>query len=307
MPRMLLVFGSINLDIAIRTRRLPEPGETVLGEAALVSPGGKGANQAHAAQRDGMTTVLAGAVGSDAFAEPALALLRAAGVDLALVQRLHGATGCATIAVDAAGENQIVVAPGANLGLRADHVPEHVLCSARAVLLQMETPPEQNALLLARARAAGCLTLLNNAPAQPLDANLLATVSLLVVNERELRDTALGEQLALGAPAHETLVALARRHGLTVVLTRGAEGVLASEAGAAPLEVAAVPVDVVDTTGAGDTFCGVLAAGLAQGAPLAAALRRANAAAALACTRAGAQAAQPERAEIDALLERHRA
>jgi ribokinase len=301
---MLLVFGSINLDIAIRTPRLPAPGQTVLGEAALISPGGKGANQAHAACRDGMATVLVGAVGRDAFAEPALALLREAGVDLSLLQRFDGATGCATIAVDAGGENQIVVAPGANLGLRADHVPDATLRSARAVLLQMETPPEQNALLLARARAAGCLTLLNNAPALPLDAALLAAVDVLVVNEGELRVTAEVDSPP-AAPAHETLVALARRHALTVVLTRGAEGVLASVAGAPPLSVTALPVKGVDTTGAGDTFCGVLAASLAQGAALATALRRANAAAALACTRPGAQAAQPGRAEIDALLARH--
>ncbi len=301
---MLLVFGSINLDIAIRTSRLPARGETVLGEAALISPGGKGANQAHAACRDGMTTTLVGAVGRDAFAEPALALLREAGVDLSLLQRFDGATGCATIAVDAAGENQIVVAPGANMSLLAAPVPDATLRAARAVLLQMETPPDQNALLLARARAAGCLTLLNNAPALPLDAALLAAVDVLVVNEGELRVTAQAESPS-ALPAHETLVALAKRHALTVVLTRGGEGVLASVAGAPPLAVAALPVRVVDTTGAGDTFCGVLAASLAQGAPLATALHRANAAAALACTRPGAQAAQPGGVEIDALLARH--
>jgi ribokinase len=300
---MLLVFGSINLDIAIRTPRLPAPGQTVLGEAASISPGGKGANQAHAACRDGMATMLAGAVGRDPFAAPALALLREAGVDLSLLQRVDGATGCATIAVDAAGENQIVVAPGANLGLRADHVPEATLRAARAVLLQMETPPEQNALLLERARAAGCLTLLNNAPALPLDAGLLACLDVLVVNEGELRITA--GDARHDAPIHETLVALARRQKMTVIVTRGAEGVLASEAGGPPLSVAALPIDVVDTTGAGDTFCGVLAASLVQGAPLVTALRRASAAAALACTRPGAQAAQPGRAEIDALLLRH--
>ncbi len=299
---MLLVFGSVNLDIAFSAQRLPGAGETVMGSGYLVSPGGKGANQAHAARLFGAPVVMSAAVGRDGFASQALERLVAAGCDLSQVQALDAATGCAGIVVDAHGENQIVVAPGANLALRSDHVSEATLSAARAVLLQMETDPQQNAQLLARARAAGCRTILNNAPARPLAPALLQLLDVLVVNETELAATMEGAGItAEGRPAQ--LAALASRFSLAVVLTLGGEGVLACVGGAMH-EVPAFTVDVVDTTGAGDTFTGVLAAALMEGQDWPQALRTASAAGALACTRAGAQVAQPARAEIDALLAR---
>jgi ribokinase len=297
---MLLVFGSINLDLAFRAPHLPAPGETVLGHGLLVSPGGKGANQAHAARRYGMPTALAGAVGQDAFAAPALAALKAAGVNLSALQSLPGATGCASIAVDDAGQNQIVVAPGVNLALRADAVPDALLASAQAVLLQMETDPAQNLALLKRACGAGRLTLLNNAPAQALAPELLDLLDVLIVNEGEADLTARSAGLDAGE-REAALNELALRHGLTVVLTLGAAGAVALD-GRQRQAVAALPVPVMDTTGAGDTFSGVLAAALIEGHLLHEAMRRASVAAGLACTRPGAQAAQPARAEIDAAL-----
>lgn len=312
---MLLVFGSVNLDLAFRAPHLPAPGETVLGHGLLVSPGGKGANQAHAARRYGMPTALVGAVGQDAFAAPALAALKAAGVNLSALQVLPGATGCASIAVDDAGQNQIVVAPGVNLDLRADAVPDTLLASAQAVLLQMETDVAQNLALLKRARGAGRLTLLNNAPAQALPAELLDLLDVLIVNEGEadLTARAAGLDALAGDPATRPALApgereaalneLALRHGLTVVLTLGAQGAVALD-GHQRQAVPAMPVPVVDTTGAGDTFAGVLAAALIEGHLLHEAMRRASTAAGLACTRAGAQAAQPARDEIDAAASR---
>lgn len=301
---MLLVFGSINLDIAFRADHLPRAGETVLGQDYLVSPGGKGANQAHAARRMGAEVCLVGAVGHDAFAAPALARLEAAGVDLSALQRVDAPTGCAGIVVDARGENQIVVAPGANLALRDAHVPDALLARARAVLLQQEVDATANAAVLARAQAQGCLTVLNNAPARELGLDVLRHVDVLVVNETELAATWRGVSLpGLESDATRRVQALSQALGLTVVLTRGAEGVLAC-AGGDLIAVPAFAVNVVDTTGAGDTFAGVLTVGLMAGDPLEAALRTASAAAALACTRPGAQVAQPGADEVRALLAR---
>lgn len=299
---MLLVFGSINLDIAFNASHLPQAGETVLGGGYLVSPGGKGANQAHAARRMGADVCLVGAVGQDAFAAPALAQLVAAGVDLSALQRVDAPTGCAGIVVDAQGENQIVVAPGANQRLRASHVDDTLLARARAVLVQQENEAHEVEALLVRARAAGVFTVLNNAPARAVGRDALRCVDVLVVNAVELAATAQGAGLPALDDAGAQVLAMSKALDLTVVLTRGAEGVLACAAGEL-LNVPAFRVPVVDTTGAGDTFAGVLTAALMTGEPLAAALRTASAAAALACTRAGAQVAQPSREEVLALLE----
>ncbi len=301
---MLLVFGSINLDIAFDGERLPTAGETVLGRGWRMSPGGKGANQAHAAQRYGLATTLVGAVGDDDFAAQALAQLRPAGVDLGALQRLPGQTGCDGIMVDASGENQIVVAPGVNLGLRAAHVSDQLLASARTLLLQMETDATENAVLIERAKRLGCQVVLNNAPARALAGDVLHAIDVLIVNQTELATTAHGAGITAGdAPA--LLHALARRFALTVVLTLGGDGVLACAGDAAPLRLPALPVAVVDTTGAGDTFAGVFTAARVEQRPLREALQRGIVAAGLACTRAGAQRAQPDRAEIEAALRRY--
>lgn len=298
---MLLVFGSINLDLSFRTPRLPVAGETVLASGLVISPGGKGANQAHAAALYGVATHLVGAVGEVALAEAALPLLRQAGVDLSALQRLPGATGCASIAVDAAGQNQIMVAPGVNLALTHQSVNDALLHASRAVLLQMETDPAQNLALLKRAKAAGCLTLLNNAPAQALTDELRGRIDVLIVNEGELMVTAQAAGAAMPLDPVSALRHLAGAGTNSIVLTLGAQGAMAWHQGAL-LRAAALPLVAVDTTGAGDTFCGVLAAALAQGQGMASALRQACVAGSLACLRPGAQVAQPSRAEIDAAM-----
>ncbi|SFU93817.1 ribokinase [Pseudoduganella namucuonensis] len=293
---MITVFGSINADISVAASHLPAPGETVLGGQGLLSPGGKGANQAHAARRYGAPVRLYGAVGDDAFGAPALRCLRQAGVDTGGVDVIAGlATGLALIVLDAQGENSIVVAPGANQAARAAQVPDQALRATRVLLLQLETDLAETAALARRARALGCLVMLNaSPPGDALPPDLLA-VDVLIVNQGELARLA-GRG---GAPA-ELALALARGHGNAVLVTLGGEGALLAQADGALLRAPAPQVTVLDTTGAGDTFAGVFAAAVASGGSYQAALDRAAVAASLACTRRGAQAAQPSRQEIDA-------
>lgn len=295
----VLVFGSVNADIVFRVPALPAPGETVLGPAVDLLPGGKGANQAVAAARDGARVAFAGAVGRDPLALVATAALRQAGIDLSRLAEAEAATGCAGIAVDAAGANQIVVGSGANLAARAAQVEDAALGPATTLLLQMEVPAAETAALVLRARARGARVVLNLAPAAALPMAALRALDLLVANEAEA--AWLAAHLGCGAGAEGLAAALG---GVAVAVTLGAEGAEAATP-AGPLRIP--PFDagpVRDTTGAGDTWCGVLAAGLGRGLHMAAAMRRASAAAAIACTRPGAAAACPDAAETEALLAR---
>ena len=296
---MVIVFGSINVDIAFSLERIPERGETVLGHGCVISPGGKGANQAHAARRAGADVAMVGMVGSDAFAAPALDRLRAAGVDIERVGETDEPTGCATIWVEeGTGASTIAVASGANMQVRHGQVPDTLLDEASILLLQQEVPLDENRRLVERAAARGCRILLNAAPAFPVPDDVLAAVDVLIVNEIEIVQVA--SSVGGGDEPPERLPAwLARRFGLTVAATWGEEGSLC-HTGSEAIRTPALSIDPVDTTGAGDTFCGVLAAMLAAGHGLAEAARYASAAGSLACTRAGAQSAQPARDEIEA-------
>ena len=300
---MLMVFGSINMDISVPVPHLPQPGETLLGGAAAYSPGGKGANQAHAAQRFGVPTVMVGAVGDDAFADTALDNLRLAGSDLRRVRHLAGtATGLACINVTPQGENAIVVAPGANAQVRARWVADDELATCRSLLLQLEVPVGESVALARRARAAGCRTLLNAAPWSPV-ALPPGLFDWLIVNAGELRQAC--AQLHLlreNEGAAESACRLAAALQCRVLLTLGSGGALIADAQGVQLRRRALRVDVIDTTGAGDTCAGVFAAALGQGFTEARALEHAVAAAGLACTRRGAQAAQPTRARIEDAL-----
>jgi len=266
-PRIAVV-GSVNLDLVARCERLPRPGETVTGASFARVPGGKGANQALAAARLGAEVTLVGAVGSDPFAEEALASLVAAGVELHL-QHVDAPTGVALIVVDAEGENEIVVAPGANLQLSGFELPE-----ADAVVCQLEIPDE--AVIAAWEQASGMFCL-NAAPARPVQVD----ADLTVVNRYEL----------------ETL---GRRDGL-VALTLGAEGAVLLEDGEEVAKAAPPTVDAVDGTGAGDAFTACLVVSLVEGRRPEDALRRACVAGALAASRLGAQTSLPTAAEVDAL------
>jgi len=291
---MIVVFGSINLDLIFRMPALPAPGETLLAESLRTEPGGKGANQAVAAARDGADVVVFGAVGRDAFAADAVVGLKAAGVDLAGVAVVDAPTGVASIVTDAAGRNAIAVAPGANLRTRQAAIPDDTLRGA-ILLLQMECDHAETATLIGRAHALGARTILNLAPAADLPEEALRKTHLLVVNESEAEVLARRFGVAPDAPA------LGRRLGVGVVRTLGAAGCEAFAGGTAEL-VPAYKVDAIDTTAAGDCFVGVLAAALDRGASLKQALQRANVAAAIACTRAGSQGSLPNAAATDAAL-----
>jgi ribokinase len=297
---MVVVFGSINLDLVTRAARLPSPGETLTGSGFASYPGGKGANQALAAARAGAVVRMYGAVGCDAAADSALALLRAGRVDLAGVQVVDAPTGCATILVDDAGENAIVVVPGANDRVDAGAVPDAVLTPGTVLLLQHEVPPSANASLIARAARVGTRIVLNAAPALSLERRLLETVNTLIVNESEAAALA----TVLGWPTEATVFAAsaaAAIEGLEVVVTRGAAGAV-SICGRDEIHVAPPRVVVVDTTGAGDAFAGAYAAARDGGNDRVTAMRIAVAAGSLACTTHGAQPSLPARAAIDALL-----
>ena len=291
-PGMILVFGSINIDLLVPVPDLPRPGETVLGGDYALLPGGKGANQALAARRAGATVMLAGAVGDDAFAGAALELLRGDGVDLELVRRAPQPTGCAAIMVAATGENLIAVASGANAAALAGDVPDDLLGRGTILVCQMEVPGEETADLIRRATARGATTLLNLAPAAAIPPDLFGAIDFLIANA--------GEAVTLGDdPAR---VAQRLRQGLVVM--QGAAGATAFVADGSRLNVPALAIEPVDTTGAGDTFVGAFAAGLDQGLALSAALRRASAAAGLACLARGAQTAMPDAAAIDTAVAR---
>ncbi len=286
---MIGVVGSLNLDLVARVPHLPAAGETVLGGTLARHPGGKGGNQAVAAARLGAAVAFFGAVGEDAFGAELVAGLAAEGVDTAGVRRVPGASGCALINVADDGENAISVLPGANL--QAPLPPLPWPAALRLLLMQLEVPLPTVAAWAEAARAAGVPVLLNAAPMAALPPALLQALDLLIVNEGELQ--ALGARNAAEAAA---------RGPKSVVVTRGAHGVRAWHAGR-EWEQRALAVPVADTTGAGDTFAGALAAALWQQRPFGEALARATVAASLACTRVGARAAMPTAAELDTAIE----
>ena len=291
----VLVAGSANLDFVVRAPHIPAPGETVLGGAFQTFAGGKGANQAVACARaGGVATPMLLALGDDAVATPIEASLHSAGVILHTVRTQGVATGSAFVCVDDRGENAITVAPGANACLKPSDLPE--LQGFSHLLMQLEIPLQTDHAYARAAKAAGLRVVLNAAPAQALPKDLLAAVDVLVVNEGELR-TLSGIQ---GSVAE----CLAQLPCPTVVVTLGARGCVAREGDAYCLQ-AGFAVHAVDTTGAGDTFCGALVAALAQAMPLADALRRASAAAALACTTMGAQSSVPTRQAVSDFLTHH--
>ena len=300
---MLLVAGSANLDFVVRAKHIPAPGETVLGRQFQTFPGGKGANQAVACARaGGAATAMLCALGDDDFAKPLLASLATANVQLHTV-RSPQPTGTAFVCVSDEGENAITVVPGANADLQPTHWPAHLHISH--VLMQLETPVATVLAFAKAARAQGTKVLLNAAPARELPAELLRNIDMLIVNEGELAALA-GIDPDKKAGKKDDVLAqlehLAKLHHLhDVIVTLGAQGCLALHQGHV-LHQKAYQVEVVDTTAAGDTFCGTLAAALARGAPIQQCLQEASAASALACTKLGAQSSIPSREEVIALM-----
>lgn len=298
---MIVVFGSINVDLIVQVPRLPRPGETVIGPGYRTLPGGKGANQAVAAARAGAEVHMVGRVGQDSFGELALAELAAAGVGLEAVKRDHRPTGCAFISVDPAGQNQIVVAAGANAGLRERQVSDALLGPGTLVLLQMEVPPAENWALIARACARGARVLLNAAPAGPIPGLALAALDWLVVNETE--SLTLASRLGTGGlDAEGAGRVLSHALGITTVVTLGGAGAVAFSRGTA-WRIGALPIRPVDTTAAGDAFVGAFAAAVEAKLDLSEALRRASVAGGLACLVEGAQPSLPDSGAIDSRID----
>ncbi|MDN5857768.1 MAG: PfkB family carbohydrate kinase [Pseudonocardia sp.] len=291
--RTLVVVGAVNVDLVVRAPRLPGPGETVVGPGVDRYGGGKGANAAVAAARAGapigVTVRLVGAVGDDDLGAAALTELRAAGVDVAGVAVLDGAaTGVALIVVDAGGENQIAVGAGANG--RVDPVAVRAaVAGAAGVLVSAEIPAAAVGAAVTAAAAAGVPCVLDPAPVPPEPAGLLDHGPVLVPNAGELRELAALSGLRAGDEPGEVAAALAARTGAPVVVTLGGDGALVVAAGGRMEHLAAEPVTVVDTTGAGDVFTGTLAARLTAGEDVVAAARAANVAAARAVTVRGAR------------------
>lgn len=297
---MIVVFGSLNVDLVTPVARLPGVGETVIGPGYAVHPGGKGANQALAARRAGGEVVLVGAVGRDGFAEITLSLLAEDGVDLSRVARVEAPTGAAFIAVDAAGSNQIVVAAGANALARADALAGMALGEGDILLLQREVPEDECLTAARLMKRAGGRVVLNLAPAGPPADELLGCLDVLVVNEHE----ALVLAQSLGWPEREP-DDIARRcdaeRRLACIVTLGGEGVVGWHGGVRR-RLAAPVVAVVDTVAAGDSFTGAFAAALSAGYGFSGALQHGLAAGSLACTVAGAQPSVPRRDAIEALV-----
>jgi len=289
-----VVLGSANIDLVYSVEEVPALGETVLATGQARHPGGKGLNQAVAAARAGARTAFIGAVGDDPGGVELVAVLRDCGIDTTLLRTVEGATGTALITVQRDGNNTIVVAAGANGTINELTVAAREAVTAASVLVaQLEVPLAVVAQAAEAARSAGTAVVLNAAPAMPLDDALLTLVDVLVVNENEAMTLASGDDPIVAAG---TLTDRAS----TVVVTLGSAGAAVLQRGEQIEELPAIEVQVADTTGAGDTFTGVLAAGLAAGEPVTAAARRAVIAAGISVERHGAVPSIPTRAEIDA-------
>ena len=298
---MIVVFGSINADLIMAVNSLPRAGETVLCPSYQVAPGGKGANQAVAAARAGAEVAMFGQVGADGFGDLVVKALADAGVDTGGVLRAGVPTGCAAVGVDKDGENQIIVASGANLQARADQVPDALLGRETTLVLQLEVPIKEIAALTSRARGRGARIILNAAPAGPAPDAVLAGVDVLVVNgiEAEALRQEIGGQ-GIGGP-EAAARGLAETFGVICAVTLGGEGARAFGPEGA-WSVDALRITPVDTTGAGDAFVGVLAASLDCGRGFEESLHRASVGAGLACLAEGAQSALPDGATIDERL-----
>lgn len=298
----IAVVGSLNMDLVVRTARLPQPGETVRGHDFQTAPGGKGANQAVAAARlarPPVTVALIGCVGDDAFGAALRGSVGAAGVATKAIRTVPGATGVALIGVEAGGQNSIIIAPGANAALSPADIEAEAatLRGAGTLLLQLESPLATVTRAAGIAAGAGARVILNPAPALngSLPTDLLRYVNILVPNETEAA-------ALTGAGAPRAAAEALRGWGIpTVIVTLGEQGALvATEEGIE--QIPSFAISPVDTTAAGDAFVGALAVALAEGQPLAAAVRFASGAGALAATRPGAQPSLPIRADLDRFL-----
>ena len=318
MSGRVIVVGSVNVDLVARAERLPAPGETVTGAAYSEHDGGKGANQAVAAARLGASVAFVGAVGRDAFGERARGALESEGVDLGGLVEVEAPTGVALILVDARGENLISVASGANAALTREHIADALErlrpTEGDVVLVSHEIPTGTAREALRAGLAAGATTILNPAPATGIDRSLFGLADVVVPNRLELASIAANDARsdgraagAAGRPmdaARKLLLPTSEGPGVrrAVIVTLGADGAVVVTTSGDPVDLPAPRVLAVDAVGAGDTFAGALAAGLASGLDLEEAAQRAVVTAAISTEQEGAREGMPTRTELDAYL-----
>jgi ribokinase len=300
----VVVFGSINMDLVVRTPRLPAPAETITGHEFFTAPGGKGANQAVAVARLGAPTKMVGRVGGDAFGQELRQNLTAAGVDVSPVfTDAEVSSGVAVIAVDDNAQNNIIIVPGANGRVGADDIDrlEAHLAGAKVLLLQLEIPLEAVVAAARLAHQRQITVVLDPAPALELPAELYSLVDIITPNEVEA-----GHLVGVAVKNHADAVGAAKMlftlGAKRVIVKMGALGVVYAEAESEPVFVPAFEINAVDTVAAGDAFNGGLAAALVAGHDLPAALRWGAAAGALSATKKGAQPSMPTRSEFEAFL-----
>lgn len=296
----ILVVGSINTDLVVQARHFPAPGETIRGQDLVTFPGGKGANQAVAAARQGLKVSMIGRVGKDHYGDELIENLERNHVKTSLIRRDEAATGTAIIVVDANGQNSIVLSPGANHKVVPGDVPPVSLVEPELVLFQLEIPLKTVLQASSLAKELGAKVLLNPAPARPLPDELLANADYLLPNETELSLLS-GQPVNDLASAEAAARALLGKGAQTVIVTLGANGsliVTKDRAGHVP----AFEVEVVDTTAAGDAFIGGFASALLRGSTLEEAARYGNACGALAATKLGAQPSLPTKEEVEKFM-----
>jgi ribokinase len=296
----VIVVGSLNTDLVVRTPRFPEPGETISGEDLQVIPGGKGANQAVAVARHGAQVSMLGRVGDDSFGDFLLDNLKENNVDFHHVQRDSSSTGTAMIIVDTNGQNSIILSAGANGNVSAADVNTASFPDFKLLLLQLEIPIPTVLAAAQLAHDSGCRVILNSAPARELPEELLRLVDFLILNEVEL-SLLTGINVHDNTSAEEAAKSLPGRGVKTVIVTLGSHGaVIVSDEQVTPVDT--YNVQVVDTTAAGDAFIGGFAYSLLQDKSLEAAVRYACACGALATTKFGAQPSLPTKEEVEVFV-----
>lgn len=306
MKNRITVVGSLNIDMVVQAPRTPRPGETIKGHTFHTIPGGKGANQAVAAARQGAAVTLVGSVGNDDFGRMQQAWLRRDGIDLTYltVDSSH-ATGIAFITVDDSGQNSIVVIPGANGGVTRAQIDSarETICTADIMVCQLEIPLDAVTRTIELANAHRVPVILNPAPAYPVDASILQRVTYLIPNEIEA-GLLTGIEVHDPDTARKAAAHLQQLGVQTVILTLGGKGVLVAHNDEMHHETALV-VDAVDTTAAGDAFVGSFAVALTEGKSVFEAVRFANHVAALSVTKLGAQSSLPTRVEVEQFIKSH--